>query len=93
MTVLVVLAYGPQSIGVFQPPEGTFPDFVQEWLSARNFWTGQPIYRPQSESIHEYTGRRIDMALPWNAHPPGAVLVAVPFGLFLDYRSAHLAWN
>ena len=93
MTVVVALAYGPQFVGVFRPPPGMFPDFVQEWLSARNFWMGESVYRPQSESIREHTGRSIDMALAWNAHPPGAVLVAVPFGLFRDYRSAHLGWN
>lgn len=92
--VVVAVAYGPQFVSLFRPPPDKFPDFVQEWLSARNFWTGQPVYRPQSEAIREHTGRPIDMtAQPWNAHPPGAVLVALPFGLFLDYRSAHLAWN
>src|SRR5204862_1406445 len=30
--------------------------------------------------------------MKYNAHPPGAVLVAVPFG-WLDYPHAHLAWN
>jgi glycosyl transferase family 87 len=30
---------------------------------------------------------------PWNAHPPVAVLVALPFGLIPDYRAAHLVWN
>jgi hypothetical protein len=34
-----------------------------------------------------------DAVMRWNAHPPGAVLVALPFGLIPDYASAHLTWN
>ena len=91
---VVAAGYGSQFVGVFRPPSGAYLDYVQEWLSAQNFWAGQPVYRPQADAILDHTGRAIDMtALPWNGHPPGAVLAALPFGLFADYRDAHLAWN
>jgi hypothetical protein len=70
-------------------------DFSQEWLSARNYLAGTPVYANQTESLFRHTGliplRPEDM-LPWNAHPPAAVVLALPFGWF-DYPTAHLLWN
>ena len=87
--------FGPGWLKMLRPPPGLLLDFSQEWLSSRNFYAGKPIYRPQVEALFEHTGfipnRKEDM-LPWNAHPPCAVLLALPFAK-LDYPSAHLAWN
>jgi len=73
-------------------PKGIQADFVQEWTSARNFWTGRPIYLPLRESFPAYFGPHARTELRFNAHPPVAVLVALPFGR-CDYRSAWLIWN
>jgi Glycosyltransferase family 87 len=73
-------------------PKGIRTDFVQEWTSARNYWTGRPIYLPLSESFPAYFGPKAGTDLKVNAHPPVAVLVALPFGL-IEYRSAWLTWN
>ncbi len=93
---LSILYFGPALIGVFRPPPDTYPDFVQEWLSARNYWSGEPIYLPQQEAMRRHSGRDIPAfaaELSWNAHPPVAVLTALPFGRISDYSTAHLAWN
>ena len=78
-----------------RPPPDAYLDFSQEWLSARNFITGRPVYSPQVEAalIHDHfrPSRREDM-LPWNGHPPAATLLALPFGL-LSYPDAHCAWT
>jgi alpha-1,2-mannosyltransferase len=91
----VALVFGPRFVSLFAP-HGSYTDFVQEWLSARNYWAGDPVYLPQREALLRRTGvdlTEFDRELPWNAHPPVAVLVALPFGLVADYDAAHLAWN
>jgi hypothetical protein len=94
---LVILLLGPMFLKVFRPPTATtYGDFVQEWLSARNFWAGDAIYLPQREAMLRRTGADIpslEERLAWNAHPPVAVLVALPFGLTADYQAAHFVWN
>lgn len=70
-------------------------DFHQEWLSARNYWTGRPIYGSIAEALWVHDRRRPDLSqavFDVNAHPPAAVLVALPLGL-LDDSSAFLIWN
>ena len=79
----------------FAVPRHTYSDFVQEWLSAWNYRTGEPIYR-HSAGAASRTGQDIpafDELLPRNAHPPATVLVALPFGWISDYRTAHRVWN
>ena len=93
---LAVIYCGPTLIGVFFLPPDYYTDFVQEWLSARNYWAGDPVYLPQTEAMLQRTGRYIpemDAILKWNAHPPAAVFLTLPFGLIDDYRTAHLAWG
>jgi Glycosyltransferase family 87 len=75
----------------FYPPPGAFADFSQEWLSARNYLTGRPVYSPQFEALIDHTGYRTDDIVPWNGHPPVAVLLTLPFGR-LSYPEAHCAW-
>lgn len=94
--LLAVLFFGPSLISVFKLPPDLYPDFVQEWLSAKNFAIGESIYLPQREAMRLHTGQDIpafSTEMPWNAHPPVAVLLVLPFGLFSDFRTAHLAWN
>src|SRR5262245_19069847 len=87
--------FGPVFVNVFHPSE-TYRDFTQEWLSTRNFWSGEPVYLPQRHAMLRHTGRdlpSLTIELPWNAHPPIAVLAALPFGLIQDYATAHQTWN
>jgi hypothetical protein len=92
---IVILLLGPMFLRVFRPPPDTYLDFVQEWLSARCYWIGEPVYLPQRVAMQRVTGQDLTQLdeRPWNAHPPVAVLVALPFGILADYRLAHLAWN
>ena len=85
---------GPMLVKFFHPNEGNFPDFVQEWLSAKNYAAGMPIYEDQLVSLprHKPGSKPDDNFLRYNAHPPAAVLAALPFAA-LDYRDAHLAWT
>src|SRR5262249_5484158 len=98
LTAAVCLAIiGPTYARVFLPPDGRYTDFAQEWLSARNFFGGVPIYQDVPTSVRQHMADRrpadqIIGAIRYNAHPPVAVLVALPFGV-LSYPAAHLAWN
>lgn len=67
-------------------------DFAQEWTSARNFLVGLPVYLDYRQSLETHLGGSASPAFLYNAHPPGAVLVALPFGL-LEYRAAYLLWS
>jgi hypothetical protein len=93
---VAVAARGPAFASRFHPPPGVFPDFVQEWVSARNFWAGEPVYQPQRAAVLRHTGYdfpEFDEMMRLNAHPPVAVLAALPFGLIPHYPAAHLAWS
>lgn len=72
------------------------PDFFQDWASARNYYTGMPIYAPLEETLPLYLGehRRAGDTVftEVNAHPPASVLVMLPLGM-LDYREAFLLWT
>lgn len=86
---------GPVFVEHLRPDEGKIWDFFQEWASARNYVDGVPIYAEQRESFERLMGpgRQFDTGmLPYNAHPPASVLLAVPFAK-LSYREAHFAWN
>ncbi|MBN9121895.1 MAG: DUF2029 domain-containing protein [Planctomycetes bacterium] len=92
---LVLMYFGPLFFALFRPSD-PYRDFSQEWLSARNFWTGTPVYAPQHAAMLRHAGFDspfFEVEMKWNAHPPVAVLVALPFGLITDYATAHLAWN
>ena len=95
LLVVALLWQGRNWIDAFRPAPGILYNFSQEWLSARNYWTGRPVYSPQPEVLFEHTGIRPEKAnelFPWNAHPPVGTLLALPFGR-LNYRDAHFAWN
>lgn len=72
------------------------PDFFQEWYSARLWWDGQPPYTPVAAGAHhQHLNLPAEVCghfFQWNAHPPGAVLVALPLGA-LDFPVALRIWN
>ena len=55
---VIVAVVGPTYLRVFLPPEGAYTDFIQEWLSARNYFADQPIYREVPRSIEEHIKSR-----------------------------------
>jgi hypothetical protein len=71
-------------------------DFFQEWASARNWREGEPIYADQRETCKRYLGfeqaKEDRFVLDVNAHPPTAVLLALPLA-WLSYPQALLVWN
>ncbi len=77
-----------------------FQDYLQDWVSARNWWTGKAIYSPlcQARVDHgvslqlpeQVLGPRCPPAV--NAHPPSTILLFLPFGL-LPYGLSFITWN
>ncbi len=69
-------------------------DFQQEWLSARNYLHGFPIYETPATALARYAdgpgpgGLRLVV----NAHPPTSILLGLPFAL-MSYSTAFLSWN
>jgi hypothetical protein len=94
LTAVVCAVWGPSFVERLRPPHEPVRDFFQEWASARNFWSGLPIYAEQSDSVERYLGYRPQEPFyyRYNAHPPSSVLLALPFAA-LDYQNAGLAWN
>ncbi len=96
LAVVVGVVFGPRFVRMFHPPPGYFLDFSQEWLSARNYATGSPVYSPQLDAMKRHTGqvpKNPEDLLTWNAHPPASILLALPFGQVTDYATAHYYWN
>lgn len=93
---LAVLAFGKSFVTAFRPPDDYTTDFIQEWLSVRNYFASEPVYENQLDSLARhwpaFRPSNPDTFLPWNAHPPAAVLVALPFAR-LGFQDAQLAWN
>lgn len=95
LAVLVLVARGPGFLYSLKIPAGMANDFFQEWSSARNYYTGRPIYAKLEDSARFYGTHkpgRLSEFMKFNAHPPPSVLLALPFGL-LRYNDAALAWN
>jgi len=70
-------------------------DFEQEWLSARNWLNGFPVYENQSVSLRRYLGdgpKPGQLFVGVNAHPPSSILLGVPLA-GMSYPDAFLAWN
>jgi hypothetical protein len=87
------LLWGAVTLQRIVPAPGRSFDFVQEWASTRNFFTGRPIYDSLRETIPLYMGGDWQaLLLDVNAHPPASVLVLLPGGM-LPYRAAHGAFN
>lgn len=67
-------------------------DFAQEWTSVRNYLAGYPVYLDFGRSLEIHLGGPASPLFSYNAHPPAAVLLALPFGM-LEYPTAYLAWT
>jgi hypothetical protein len=99
---LVCLTHGPQFLRYLRPARDRWTDFFQEWASARNYRCGLPIYSDHRLAIERHLGYVADGEWPnlrqyasWitvNAHPPTAVLLALPLAA-LNYPDAVLVWN
>lgn len=93
---------GPAFRRAFVPdyhPSGSIlflPDFFQEWASARNRLNGLPIYTSQGITLERYLQLSHNPNHPFfiefNAHPPSAVLLGLPFA-GLDFADAFALWN
>jgi hypothetical protein len=78
-----------------QPGKPLILDFFQEWASAKNYFTGRPVYTGQKKSAKDYLNETVtdaEMPVKVNAHPPTSVLLALPFAA-LSYSDAFLVWN
>lgn len=73
-------------------------DFLQEWASVQNWLKGRPVYAPLPDTVpvdlpESCRGANVVFPIRFNAHPPPAVLLALPFSVALGYFDACLAWN
>jgi alpha-1,2-mannosyltransferase len=76
-----------------RPEREAITDFFQDWASARFHLGGESIYADQQIAYRRYLPDSPGMVLNRvNAHPPAAILLALPLG-YLDYPDAMLAWN
>ena len=96
VAILVAFILGPGFVDSLKPKPSEGRDFFQEWSSARNWREGQPIYMELQDAAERYLGRpRVAgerLMFARNAHPPPAVLLALPFA-WLTYPNGMLAWN
>ncbi len=96
IALLVIWLRGPLFVQTLMPPERVLVDFFQEWSSVQNWRRGLPIYEHQVQAAARYLGFSFDpreeFAVEFNAHPPPAVLFAIPL-VWLSYPHATLAWN
>jgi Glycosyltransferase family 87 len=94
--LLISFVMTPAYLVSLRPPEGLVIDFFQEWASARNYFEGLPVYTDQRATIPLYLGKTDlsphDRTIDVNAHPPAAILLALPLAN-LAYRNAALVWN
>lgn len=94
LVVGAVALQGPL-LGEALRPTARPVDFFQEWASAREVLAGRPAYPDLDEATPRLLGVPAD---PWptrvrvNAHPPAAILAALPFG-GLRYGPALAAWR
>jgi hypothetical protein len=88
----------PVQVRSLRPGPDHTTDFFQDWAAARYFFEGRSIYADQEPATLRYFGRPIRKDSPrdtfnqFNAHPPPAVLLVLPFGR-LDYPTAQLVWT
>lgn len=85
---------GPGFIVNLHPRHSFIPDFFQEYASARSWLEGGPVYASHHVTAPRYLGVTLDPHSPFvvNAHPPTAVLLALPLTR-LDFGRAFLVWN
>jgi hypothetical protein len=89
---IVCLLWGLALLARLRPNPQELHDFAQEWTSARNFFTGHPIYLDLKRSVPVHFSGKYFGPVEINAHPPASVLLVLPFAL-LEYRAAYVVWN
>ena len=84
----------PTWIAAIKPIDNHVIDFYQDWASARNYWTGLPIYTPHSITVPRYLQLPCNPipSIEYNIHPPSSVLLALPLGQ-LAYADSIYVWN
>jgi len=77
-----------------RPAPDQIIDFYQDWGSARNHLVGLPVYTHHATSVPRHLGLPSNPvpSIEHNAHPPTAVLLALPLAR-LDYPNAALVWK
>ena len=90
-----VYGYGRAYLSVADNPQRV-GDFFQDWASAKNFFTGLPIYTSQEETALRYLNYRHDPSrgvfVRVNGHPPASVITALPLAQ-LEYAEAFRLWR
>lgn len=81
-----------QLFGIVTRKDRSLRDFVQEWTSARNWRLDRPVYQDLREAIPFHFPGAIPGDIRVNAHPPVAVVLALPFGSW-RYQRALQVWN
>src|SRR5262245_45464108 len=93
LAVGVIALRGPESVQSLCLTEPV--EFLQEWSSAKSWQKGRPLYSGLQDTVAldvpEYQAGERDFFIKHTAHPPGAVLLALPFVCF-DYFFALWLW-
>ncbi|MCI0703185.1 MAG: DUF2029 domain-containing protein [Planctomycetia bacterium] len=92
IVALATAGFAAVAGSAFRPPPGFAGDFIQDWLSARDALDGRPVYSNLPDALRRHLGEPVNNPLPWNAHPPGSILLALPLAR-LDHADAFFAWN
>ncbi len=95
--VLMLAFRGPSWLALFNLPDSVLNDFCQDWVSARYWMEGTPVYADQKPAAWRLLGRRPapgyeDLQLTRNAHPPASILLALPLAA-LPYEQASRIWS
>lgn len=75
-----------------QPTSYRYRDLTQDWLSARCYKAGLPIYTRHEVSVPRFLSETEELKIKVNAHPPVSVLLLLPLG-WLEHEQALLTWN
>lgn len=95
LTLVTIVIFGSKFIDSFRPDPNMVVDFAQEWLSAKNYQVGLPVYSDHQETLRQHLDLTIpnaELIIRYNAHPPVAVLLALPLA-YWDYPTAMFVWN
>src|SRR5262245_61443959 len=100
LAALLLVAKGGDALDCFSPPKDLAGfcerDLSQDWLSAIAVLADRPAYGPLRSLVEIRYGPDALPAdaeiLPYNAHPPGTVLLTLPLGL-LGFRAAWILWT
>jgi len=60
LAIAACLMQGPEFLRSLRPPRDLWTDFYQEWASARNYFSGLPIYADQQQTVERHLGYQVD---------------------------------